>query len=96
MRASTSTRCDRNVTLGNELEQVSEPRLFYNEADLLSFPISLSKILKCAGNDDNITMSAADDGDKITLTFEAKNETEVSEYDVKLMNLDSEYLVRRC
>lgn len=54
---------------------------------------SLSKILKCAGNDDNITLSAADDGDKLTLKFEAKNETEVSEYDIKLMNLDSEYLV---
>lgn len=53
----------------------------------------MSKILKCAGNDDNITMRAADDGDKITLTFEAKNETEVSEYDIKLMNLDTEYLV---
>lgn len=38
-------------------------------------------------------MSAADDGDKLTLKFEAKNESEVSEYDIKLMNLDSEYLV---
>ena len=48
--------------------------------------------MKCAANDDTVTIKAPDDGDKITLTFEAKNESEVSEYEVKLMNLDSEYL----
>ncbi|KAI1285803.1 Proliferating cell nuclear antigen [Halotydeus destructor] len=53
---------------------------------------SLSKILKCAGNDDTITIKAEDDGDKISLKFEAKDESEESEYDVKLMNIDSEYL----
>lgn len=39
-----------------------------------------------------MTIKAPDDGDKIALTFEAKNESEVSEYEIKLMNLDSEYL----
>jgi proliferating cell nuclear antigen len=53
---------------------------------------SLSKILKCASNDDHITLTAPDEGDKITLKFEAKNESEISEYEIKLMNLDSEYL----
>jgi len=53
---------------------------------------SLSKILKCAANDDIITIKAHDDGDKITLMFEAQNESEVSEYEIKLMNLDAEYL----
>jgi len=53
---------------------------------------SLAKILKCASNDDTITVKAPDDGDKISLVFEASNESEVSEYEVKLMNLDSEYL----
>jgi len=53
---------------------------------------SLSKILKCASNDDTITIKAQDDADKITLLFEAKNETETSEYEIKLMNLDAEYL----
>jgi len=53
---------------------------------------SLSKILKCAANDDTITIRANDDADKITLLFEAKNEVETSEYEIKLMNLDSEYL----
>lgn len=59
---------------------------------MFTFVNSLSKILKCAGNDDLITVKAADEGDKISLIFESKDESEVSEYEVKLMNLDSEYL----
>jgi proliferating cell nuclear antigen len=54
--------------------------------------ISLSKIIKCAANDDTIIIKAGDGGDKITLLFEAQNESEVAEYEIKLMNLDSEYL----
>ena len=58
----------------------------------LFFTFSLSQILKCAANDDIITIKAPDDGDKISLIFEAKNESEVADYEIKLMNLDSEYL----
>ncbi|KAF7488864.1 Proliferating cell nuclear antigen [Sarcoptes scabiei] len=54
--------------------------------------VNLSKILKCAGNDDTITIKAADSDDKIQLIFEAPNEYEVSQYEIKLMNLDAEYL----
>lgn len=32
----------------------------------------LSKILKCAGNDDAITISAEDNGDTVTFLFESK------------------------
>lgn len=53
---------------------------------------NLTKILKCANNDDKITIKSQDDSDKMTLVFEAKNETEISEYQLKLMNLDCEYL----
>lgn len=74
---------------------------------------SLSKILKCAGNDDKVTIKAADGDDKIKLIFEAPSkcqfkfylifidwhlfiffadEYEVSQYEIKLMNLDAEYL----
>jgi proliferating cell nuclear antigen len=34
----------------------------------------LAKILKCAGNDDVVTMKAADDGDTVTLMFESPSE----------------------
>jgi len=53
---------------------------------------NLTKILKCANNDDQITLKSADDSDKMTLIFEAKNKSEMSEYQLKLMNLDCEYL----
>jgi hypothetical protein len=35
---------------------------------------NLAKILKCAGNDDIVTMKAADDGDTVTFMFEAPSE----------------------
>lgn len=35
---------------------------------------NLAKILKCAGNDDIVTMKAADDGDTVTLMFESPSE----------------------
>lgn len=47
-------RCDRNISLGMNLE-------------------SLSKVLKCAGNDDVVTMRAEDDADSVTFIFEAKS-----------------------
>lgn len=53
---------------------------------------NLSKFLKCAGSDDIITLKASDDCDKIALLFEDKNNTETSEYELKLINIDSDYL----
>ena len=35
---------------------------------------NLSKILKCAGNDDAITMKSEDNGDTITFMFESQSE----------------------
>lgn len=35
-------------------------------------PLSQSKMLKCAGNDDIITMKADDNGDTVTFMFESK------------------------
>jgi len=53
---------------------------------------NLTKVLKCAGNDDTITIKSPDDTDKMTLVFETKDNSEESEYELKLMNLDCEYL----
>ena len=39
--------------------------------DISMFHCSMSKILKCANNDDAITLKSADDSDKITLMFES-------------------------
>ena len=53
---------------------------------------SMSKILRCAGNDDAITIKAGDDADTVTFMFESTNGEKVSDYEMKLMNIDSEHL----
>ncbi|KAI9345072.1 proliferating cell nuclear antigen [Pilaira anomala] len=53
---------------------------------------SLSKILKCARNDDILTIKADDNGDVLSLVFESKDSDKISEYDLKLMDIDSEHL----
>jgi len=64
-------RCDRNISLGMNLE-------------------SLSKVLKCAGNEDTVTIRAEDDGDSVTFMFEAKNK--VSDFELKLLDIEAETL----
>eukprot|EP00834_Sanchytrium_tribonematis_P002181 NODE_62_length_26495_cov_0.832853.p13 type:complete len:261 gc:universal NODE_62_length_26495_cov_0.832853:26179-25397(-) len=55
--------------------------------------VTLTKILKCASNDDSITMfSESDKTDKLGLIFEDTKNDKVSEYEVKLITLDSEHL----
>ncbi|CAG8477594.1 8844_t:CDS:2 [Funneliformis caledonium] len=54
---------------------------------------SLSKILKCAGNDDIITLKADDNSaDSLSLCFESPSNERVSEYELKLMDIDQEHL----
>jgi len=53
---------------------------------------SITKVLKCAGNDDVITLKAEDAGDSLTLMFESPNQDRISDFDVKLMDIDSEHL----
>lgn len=52
----------------------------------------MSKILKCAGNDDSVTVKADDDGDCATFVFESKDGDRLSEFELKLMDIDSEHL----
>ncbi|KAF3851274.1 hypothetical protein F7725_013046 [Dissostichus mawsoni] len=53
---------------------------------------SMSKILKCAGNEDIITLRAEDNADTLVLVFETINQEKVSDYEMKLMDLDVEQL----
>ncbi|KAJ0180094.1 hypothetical protein K1T71_004685 [Dendrolimus kikuchii] len=53
---------------------------------------SMSKILKCAGDKDTVTMKAQDCADTVTFVFESPNQEKVSDYEMKLMNLDLEHL----
>jgi len=51
---------------------------------------SLGKVLKCAGNDDSVTIRANDDGDSITFIFEGKNK--ISDFELKLLDISADSL----
>ena len=53
---------------------------------------NMSKILKCAGNDDIVTIKSDDGANKVTFMFESENSDKISEFELKLMDIDSEHL----
>jgi proliferating cell nuclear antigen len=53
---------------------------------------SLTKVLKCAKDDDIVILKAGDDADVLNLTYEARNSDRIAEYDMKLMDIDSDTL----
>lgn len=53
---------------------------------------SLTKVLRAASNDDVLTLKAEDAPDVLNLLFENKDNERVSEYDLKLMDIDQEHL----
>lgn len=53
---------------------------------------TMAKILKCANNTDTVTIKAQDNADTVTFMFESPNHEKVSDYEMKLMNLDQEHL----
>ncbi|XP_039255584.1 proliferating cell nuclear antigen [Styela clava] len=53
---------------------------------------SMAKIMKCAGNDDIITLRAEDNADMLELIFESSKGDKYSQYEMKLMDLDCEQL----
>ncbi|KAL4072120.1 proliferating cell nuclear antigen, N-terminal domain-containing protein [Scleroderma citrinum] len=53
---------------------------------------SLTKVLKCARDDDIVTIKANDDRDVLSMMFEARHSDRIAEYDVKLMDIDAESL----
>jgi len=50
------------------------------------------KIMKCCSNDDVMTIKAQDNADILTIMFETSNQEKMSDYEMKLMNLDQEHL----
>jgi proliferating cell nuclear antigen len=68
-------------------------KIVFNENFLtVSLFYSMSKILKCASNEDIITIKAQDNADTVTFVFESPEQDKVSDYEMKLMNLDQEHL----
>lgn len=54
--------------------------------------VNLGKILKCAGNDDILTLKAEDTQDNLTLMFESPNQDRISDFELKLMEINEEQL----
>jgi proliferating cell nuclear antigen len=52
----------------------------------------LTKILKCAGANDTITLKADDTGDSVACMFETKDKDRISDFELKLIDIDSEHL----
>ena len=53
---------------------------------------NLSKILKCADNDDRVTIDAENPASKVKFTFEGREDDKVSEFRLNLLSLDCEQL----
>ena len=53
---------------------------------------SLQKVLRAAQNEDMLTLKAEDSPDVLSLVFENSESDRISEYDIKLMDIDQEHL----
>ena len=53
---------------------------------------SLTKVLRAAQNEDILTLKAEDAPDVVNLVFESSETDRLSEYDIKLMDIDQEHL----
>ncbi|KAI8690884.1 hypothetical protein LRP88_08161 [Fusarium phalaenopsidis] len=53
---------------------------------------SLTKVLRAAQNEDQLTLKAEDGPDVLNLAFENAENDRISEYDLKLMDIDQEHL----
>jgi|Transcript_60200 proliferating cell nuclear antigen len=53
---------------------------------------SMAKVLKCCNNDDIVTLKSDDNGDAMTFMFENSNQDRISDFELKLMDIDSEHL----
>lgn len=53
---------------------------------------NFAKILKCAGNDDVVSLKCEEEADILTLVFESPAQDRVSDFEFKLMDIESEHL----
>ncbi|EPX71071.1 PCNA [Schizosaccharomyces osmophilus] len=53
---------------------------------------ALSKVLRCAQNEDLVTLKAEDTPETLNMVFESEKNDRISDYAVKLMDIDQEHL----
>ncbi|KNC51754.1 proliferating cell nuclear antigen [Thecamonas trahens ATCC 50062] len=54
--------------------------------------LAMSKVVRCVGNNDAVTMKADDNGDLVTLMFESQDGSKVSDWQLRGLDIDSERL----
>jgi len=52
----------------------------------------VTKIIKTANNDDNLTLRASSPSDQVCFLIESRNRNKVSEYNIRQLDLDTEHL----
>ncbi|WOL18949.1 hypothetical protein Cni_G27746 [Canna indica] len=52
----------------------------------------VAKLLRCAANDDILTLKADDDGDTVSFLFESPKQDKIADFEMKLMDIQSEHL----
>ena len=81
-------RCDRTLSMGMNLTSMSKI-LRLGILSCVCIHMYLATFCsRCAANDDIITVKAQDQADTVTFMFESPNQEKVSDYEMKLMNLD--------
>jgi len=53
---------------------------------------SMGKVLKCCNNDDTVTLKSEEQADAMTFVFENTSQDRISDFELKLMDIDSEHL----
>jgi proliferating cell nuclear antigen len=53
---------------------------------------SMGKVLKCCNNTDIVTLKSDDQADTMTFMFENQGQDRISDFELKLMDIDSEHL----
>ncbi|KAK1267621.1 Proliferating cell nuclear antigen [Acorus gramineus] len=53
---------------------------------------NVSKLLRCSAPDDIVTLRADDDADTLTFMFESLKQDKISDFEMKLMDIQSEHL----
>ncbi|KAK1289671.1 Proliferating cell nuclear antigen [Acorus calamus] len=53
---------------------------------------NVSKLLRCSAPDDIVTLRADDDADTLTFMFESPKQDKISDFEMKLMDIQSEHL----
>jgi len=53
---------------------------------------SMSKILKCASNEDSLTIKADDNASSVSFMFESQKQDKISDFELKLMEIETDVL----